>query len=98
MYKKDDNYPSKSTNEVFYNTYLPALVSKINTFLLTNRMLIIEKNKHFQEMENNMNMLNHNILESNSEEIDDVILEDQNVNITPHAQVTSARYEAQGQG
>jgi len=59
--KKDDNYPSASTNEVFYNTYLPAHVSKISTSLLTNRMLIIEKNKHLQEMENNMNMLNHNV-------------------------------------
>jgi len=61
-------------------------------------MLILEKNKHLQEMGNNMNILKHNVFESNSEEIDDVILEDQNVNITPHAQVTSARYEAQGQG
>jgi len=59
---------------------------------------MIEKITHLQEMENNMNILNHNVFESNSEEIDDVILEDQNVNITPHAQVTSAHYEVQGQG
>jgi len=57
-----------------------------------------------------MNILNHNVFESNNEEIDDIILEDQNVNILTkklrvclivnilsHAQVTSARYEAQGQ-
>jgi len=41
MYKKDDNSINinPSTNEVFYNTYIPVHVSKISTSLL-NRMLI----------------------------------------------------------
>lgn len=45
----------------------------------------------------NINILNHNVLEPDIEEID-TISEDKNINSIPYGKVISARYKAQDEG